>query len=966
MRVAARASELRTLGHATGVTVTLSVVFRRAAQVDKNLEQTARSCTGPPANDAELALCDFLLLLEADEAEGRVRTLAAYLARFPGFESEIAREYVAHVERRPVAPAEAPAPALARYERGALIGRGGMGEVRRALDLELDRDLAMKTLHSPGAHARRRFQREARLTGKLDHPGVVPIHDVGVDGDGRPFFTMRHVEGIDLDEVIERVQRNEAPWTLARALEVLIKVCDTMAFAHSRGIVHRDLKPANVRVGRFGEVYVMDWGLARVLSEPEERAPGDPRGLLAPDAGALTLDGDVLGTPAYMAPEQAEGRSHSVSEAVDVYAVGALLYQLLSGRRPYADDGQSRTSREILELVRTKAPASPGVVAARAPRELVAICEKAMQRRPEQRYPEVEGIGRDLRAFLDQRIVSAYRAGPLERALKWSRRNRSFVVPALVVAGVAALAMILVRAGREEGRQRLLQLSRSQLVAAFDTFWPPSPANQAALQRWLEQADEVLSTRDQDLAALEELKRTALPMDPDAPAERAERARLARRVRQRQGLIRHYADLAARIERGRGEIPEGHTLDWVREQVDANRVRLELEQQEKLGHLTFRFADEEDQVLFDALSQLASEQEKLLGTGHAFGLIDLARWGLAAARQVEELSLERGREAWELAQRSIASREECPFYDGFELSPQLGLVPIGRDPRSGLWEFAHVLSGEVPTRAADGSLRIDERSAIVLVLVPGGRLLRGAQHEDPSAPNFDPWNESNAEGPGEVELQPFFLSKYELTRAQWQRVSGRNPSLFIDGDPRWEMSPLHPVESIDFDDARRFLFVLGLDLPTEAQWEWSARAGTDTPWSCGREPGAITGYANVADRSALRGGHVWPSELADLPEFDDGFPLHAPIGSLQPNLFGLHDMLGNVREWCRDVGPFSYRALTHIETGERLYEDDGTRAVRGGSFALSVLRCRSAARDQVGPLLRGTDLGIRPARDIDR
>jgi formylglycine-generating enzyme required for sulfatase activity len=902
-------------------------------------------------------LCDFLLLIRADESDGRARPLSQYLAMFPGQEVEIAREFLAHLDGTlPSGSFEREEPGdLERYELGRVIGQGGMGEVVLAHDLRLDRELAVKLLRRPGARARRRFLREVHITGSLDHPGIVPVHDLGEDAAGSPFFAMKHVEGIDLEELIERVRRNEPQWTLARALEVLIKVCDTMAFAHSRGVVHRDLKPSNVRVGRFGEVYVMDWGLARVLTEAmgEERSDPGPDVELGADPSALTVDGDVLGTPAYMAPEQAEGRNESVGKAADVYAVGTLLYQLLSGRRPYGSDERPLSSREVLELVRTTAPASLHVLEPRAPRELVAICEKAMQREPSQRYAEMEAVGRDLRAFLDRRLVSAYDTGAIERALKWTRRNRSIVVPVIVVVVVAVIAAVLVRQGRAEGRHRLLQLSRNQLAADFDTLWPPSPANEAALEHWLEQADEVLSTRAQDLAVLEELKHTALPLDPDAPAERAERTRLALDVRRRRSLILYFAHLAEQVERGEHQPPEGKTLAWIREQVTANQKRVESELRDEPEHLTFRFEDEEDQVLFDALTLLASEQEKILGTDRPFGLIDLARWGLTASRRVEELSLVRERTAWALACRSIASRDECPFYAGLELSPQVGLVPIGRDPRSGLWEFAHVLSGEVPTRAADGSLRIDERSAIVLVLIPGGTLQRGAQHEDSSAPNFDPWSESSTVD--EVELLPFFLSKYELTQAQWQRVSGRNPSFRAPGDPLYGVTLLNPVESVAFDDARRFLLALGLRLPTEAQWEWGARGGTHTPWSSGPTAESVVGHANIADRTA------------PLPELDDGAEIHAGIGSFQPNPFGLHDTMGNVREWSRDVGPFDYRSSqTQIETGERLYEDDGTRAVRGGSFALSVLSCRSAARDRVGPLFHATDLGLRPARDIDR
>ncbi len=909
------------------------------------------------------ALCDFLVLIRADEGEGSIRRLSQYLAFFPGHELEIAREFLARLEGTPPSSSSAPKEPgdLDRYELGPIIGQGGMGEVVLAHDNRLDRELAVKLLRRPGERAKLRFLREVHITGSLDHPGIVPVHDLGVDATGHPFFAMKHVEGIDLDKVIDQVHRGGADWSLARAIEVLIKVCDTMAFAHSRGIVHRDLKPSNVRVGRFGEVYVMDWGLALVMSEGQscaERDDGGGETNLAPaDSNSLTLDGDVLGTPAYMAPEQAEGVKGTVGRAVDVYAVGAMLYQLLSGKRPFGSDGRRRSHDEVLKLLRRKAPQPLRVVAAGAPRELVAICEKAMHREPLRRYAEMESVGRDLRAFLDRRLVSAYDTSLLERAVKWTRRNRSFAISVMAVVLVASSAAALVRHNRLEGRQRLVQLSRGQLVAGFDTLWPPDPSNEATLVSWLESAQEVLATRAQDLASLAELKRHALPLDPDAPAERAERARLAERVRQRGSLIRHYERLLEQIERGERLAPDGTSREWVAEQVTGNRAQLERDVLEQPRHLTFRFEDDGDRILFEGLTRLVSEQENMLGTDRAFGLVEMARWGLAATRRVAELSLDRPRLDWERARRSIADRSECPSYDGLDLSPQLGLAPMGRDPRSGLWEFAHVLTGEIPERNPDGSLRIDEHSAVVLVLIPGGTLLRGSQREDPSRPNFDPWSEDNAPQTGDVELEPFFLSRYELTQAQWRRVTGRKPHEHTEYVIPWTPSPLFPIEDVNFGDATRFLLVVGLALPTEAQWEWAQRAGTDTPWSCGVVPEAIAGYANIANVAGDQLGYL----------ADDGFEICAPVGSLLPNGFGLHDMMGNVREWCRDTGPFEYRhGLTQIETGERVYMDDGTRAVRGGSFALSVLRCRSAARDQVGPSLHATDLGIRPARDIDR
>jgi len=395
--------------------------------------------------------------------------------------------------------------------------------------------------------------------------------------------------------------------------------------------------------------------------------------------------------------------------------------------------------------------------------------------------------------------------------------------------------------------------------------------------------------------------------------------------------------------------------------------------------LTFRFADPDEQVRFQTLTQLVELQERLAGhpdfnvVAHLNGgveyysLVRLADWGLAAAQRVGELSLEGGRAAWSEARRSIADPAQCPMYRGLELEPQLGLVPLGRDPGSGLWEFAHVLSGTVPERDGAGRLNIDESTCIVLVLVPGGQVLRGSQGESRERANFDPWSDLDSPLAEAADLEPFFLSKYELTQAQWERVTGGNLSRYEGKDALCQGNMLHPVERVSYDDARRTLPVLGLDLPFEAQWEWAARAGTTTPWSFGEEPLSALGHANVADERARSLGIVPPESIEATPGLDDGFPVHAPIGSFASNAYGLHDMLGNVREWCRDTGPFAYGdSETSVATGERLYGDSGTRTLRGGSYALSVLRARSAARDQTGPTVRGIDTGVRPARALDR
>ena len=270
-------------------------------------------------------------------------------------------------------------PASTRYWIQGEVGRGGMGAVLEVWDDALRRTLAMKVMLGPGGTgsvstpsgdpaALTRFLEEAQVTGQLDHPGIVPVHELGIDASGRVYFTMPLVKGRNLRQIYDRVFAEEEGWSRTRALGVILKVCEAMAYAHSLRVVHRDLKPANVMVGRFGEVYVMDWGLARVVGD---RAP-DPSS--APRAGGdrdeetvrlktlreevessaeplLTMDGDIVGTPAYMPLEQARGDLDRIGPQTDVYAIGAMLYHLLTRRMPYAPAEGRRGQREIHALL---------------------------------------------------------------------------------------------------------------------------------------------------------------------------------------------------------------------------------------------------------------------------------------------------------------------------------------------------------------------------------------------------------------------------------------------------------------------------------------------------------------------------------------------------------------------------------------------------------------------------------------
>lgn len=301
-----------------------------------------------------------------------------------------------------------------RYEDLGLIAGGSFGEVRRVRDTLLDRVVAMKLLraeHGDVGHLRRRFLVEAQITAGLQHPGIVALYDRGELADGRLWFTMKEVRGRTLREVIDELHAKktaeafgatDSGWTFRRLVDAFARIAQAIAYAHSRGVVHRDLKPENLMVGEFGEVLVMDWGLARRVDgagSPEAGVNTSAVGAFSP---GLTRLGDVLGTPAYMPPEQARGDTRLHGPGSDIYSLGAVLYCLLSGRPPYQGG-----LREVLSALLAGSP-SPIEEAARStsaspplPAELCAVVERAMRREIKDRYESAEALAGDVLSWLD-------------------------------------------------------------------------------------------------------------------------------------------------------------------------------------------------------------------------------------------------------------------------------------------------------------------------------------------------------------------------------------------------------------------------------------------------------------------------------------------------------------------------------------------------------------------------------------
>jgi serine/threonine protein kinase/tetratricopeptide (TPR) repeat protein len=398
---------------------------------------------------------------------------------------------------------------LGDYELLEEIGRGGQGVVFRARQKSLHRTVALKVVSLGGwaslAHLKR-FRREAEAAASLDHPGIVPIYEVG-EREGSCYFSMRFVEGGQLEEVVKR-----EPMSIRHAAEVIAKVARTVQHAHEHGILHRDIKPGNILLDAKGEPLLTDFGLARLIESES----------------TMTRTLDVMGTPSYMAPEQAVGNNAAVSSATDVYGLGAVLYQLLTGHPPFAGG----TTYQTIKLVLDSEPRQPRLWNRKIDRDLSTICLKCLEKDPKRRYSSALAVAEDLERWLRHEPIRAHRTGIFTRGRKWTRRNPStaVLVTLLMVLAIGLGVMVWNRASAVPGPKGIAVLPFENLSRDPDNAY------------FADGVQEEILTRLATIADLRVISRTSTSRYQSKPRNLAEIAKQLRVVNILEGGVQKMAD----------------------------------------------------------------------------------------------------------------------------------------------------------------------------------------------------------------------------------------------------------------------------------------------------------------------------------------------------------------------------------------------------------------------------------------
>lgn len=801
-----------------------------------------------------------------------------------------------------------------RYEDLGQITRGGMGEIRRVRDRDLNRVAVMKVIRADrrdSTMAMMRFVEEAQISAQLAHPGIPSIHELGRLADGRLYFTMREVGGRTLETVIDEVQaifdddllqETTTGWSLRGLIEALEDICSTLAFAHARGVVHRDLKPQNVMVGNFGEVQILDWGVAKVAGRCPTHAEDadDPLGAVElPRERRETQGGAVVGTAAYMAPEQVRGQIDRIQPASDVFALGVILYEMLTGKQPFAGNSMLDILLDVLD-----GPSEPVSEFDHVPGALADICERALRPEPEQRFETARHMGAAIEDWLEgtarRNRAATYldRASELEEDLRELRQAASWL--------------------EQRSRDRLKQI-------------PPNAPVDNKMEAW-EMQDRARTLR-RKLARLEveyvKLLRTALS---HAPGLEQARERLADYYRRQHELAEAEGD---------------------REDAEGMRAYLEAYDDGRHagylrghGHLSLRCDTDDARA---ALYRFETRNRRLVPNFICeLGELPLERTELARGSYLLRITasgktpvdypvmIER-EEHWRAATPGVDDPAPVHLIDEDAIGPNDVYVPGGwflcggdeRAPQSldrqRLWVDDFVIQ----------RFPVTHREYLLFL---NGLLTDGREEE---ALRHAPTRAGGVAG-------PFDSIAYERT----------DEGLFVLPDDQGELGADYPVTLVDWYGARAYAqwlrehTDLPWRLPSEFEWEKAARGvdGRAYPWGDFLDP-------------------TWCSMLDSHPVSSEPAPVDSYPVDASP--YGVRGMAGNVRTWCREAflpaeASPSVPSSLCLDQGVRSLGEQMTQArvFRGGAWYLSRDQCRSAARDGNNPSARFRTVGIRLVRPL--
>lgn len=863
---------------------------------------------------------------------GEVPDEAEYLQRFPEYAEAISRQLQLHralsgsvpgTGRRHTTATSGELPTIDGFDVIEIAGRGGMGVVYRARDLLLNRTVAIKTLRAGSTsddEETRRLIREAEAAARLQHPGIVQIHHVGESG-GLPFLVMQFVEGRTLAEAIR-----SGPLSERQAVRITTEIADAICDAHRHSVIHRDLKPGNVLLDENGTARVTDFGLSRRIDS------------------TLTVESaaQVVGTPAYMAPEQARGQS--VSETADIYAIGAMLYEMLTGRPPF----QAATPWDVVTQILTHDPPRLRELNNALPRDLETICERCLQKSPENRYQSAEALKDDLTRFAQGRPIAARPVSPIERAVRWCRRNPRFAAAAGLAAAlsialtvVTTVAVIRINESAAEARA-----SRAEAV-------------QAKVSALLQAAPDAVPFAITDLKPV---STQALPLLRDAV--RDPNSEPAARLHAACGLMAHgdshvetVLECAAAVPASPGECRNvaqalRHGGSGALQQLgqlarsgsDQQTVRLaivglflgEPETAERL--LEFR----KDPRLRTALEQTFADWY-----GDPAALADVLEGDLSAELRTS-LCIAMG----SIDPRTLVSPDRGRLEE--VLLKLHRVAPDGGTHSATRWTLDR---WEVPLPDADrGESWFRNAAGHVMVRIESGEFEMGSQefHREPNQPTHHV-----------TITRPVYFSSHETTREQFGRyldsLADDENENGVSSDELISPTTAHPVQNVFFGDAVRYCNWLseltgrtpcyqytgerwecdfaadGYRLPTEAEWEFACRAGSQTRFHFGDDETLLPQYART-------------SNFRKVAAFEPG--------SLRPNPWGLFDMYGNVWEWSWDV----YSSLS----GEPVTDpagptdrSDAMRVIRGGGVDNRAGDPDSTARGSMNIEWRAWNLGFR-------